>query len=298
MTALYSVGPMGRLDARPVGRFDFSRGALAADRAAIAHDSLSHCRLCAHECGVNRLLASSGICRAGAEARIFSAQMEVSDELELSPVFAIAFSGCDLRCDFCITGAESWNAKAGQLLPLSLVAQRACSALEKGARTIMILGGEPTIHLAAALELVSLLPDSARLVWKTNAHGSAEARALLDGIFDVWVADYKFGNDACAARLAHVPNYTRTVRENLAWAYAYTDLIVRHLAMPGHIDCCWRPVAEWLATELPGVKVNLRTGFWPAWRSSKHRELRGTCSAEETAAGEAIARHYNLRLIV
>ena len=82
----------------------------------------------------------------------------------------------------------------------------------------MILGGEPTIHLPTALEIVAALPDDARLVWKTNAHGSAQARKLLDGMFDVWLADFKFGNDDCARRLARVADYGRVVRENLLWA--------------------------------------------------------------------------------
>ena len=50
------------------------------------------------------------------------------------------------------------------------------------------------------------LPDAATLVWKTNGHGNGQARALLDGLFDVWVIDYKFGNDRCARRLARIPD--------------------------------------------------------------------------------------------
>jgi putative pyruvate formate lyase activating enzyme len=185
------------------------------------------------------------------------------------------------------------------------------------------LGGEPTIHLHAALELVAALPDTARLVWKTNAHGSAEARELLDGMFDIWLADFKFGNDVCALRLARVPDYSRVVRGNLLWfagaerhesrcgdgpfpsnlrgrtvsAPAYGELIVRHLLMPGHVDCCWRPVAEWLAENLPGVKVNLRSGFWPAWHSSRHPELRGTVPAGENERAFELARQLGLNLI-
>jgi putative pyruvate formate lyase activating enzyme len=161
----------------------------------------------------------------------------------------------------------------------------------------MVLGGEPTIHLPAALELISLLPDDARLVWKTNAHGSATARALLDGIFDVWLADYKFGNDACAQRLAKISGYTDVVRENLLWANGNSELIVRHLLMPGHVECCWRPVAEWLAENLPGAKVNLRAGFWPAWKASRHAELRGTVSDAETKLAWRLAEELNLNLI-
>ena len=233
----------------------------------------------------------------GAETKFFSAQAEVSDELELNPTFAVAMSGCDLRCDFCITGADSWNPRAGAGLNINEMAARAKQALDRGARTVMVLGGEPTINLHAALELVAALPDSARLVWKTNAHGSAQARELLDGMFDVWLADFKFGNDVCARRLAKVADYVGIVQENLLWANEHSELIVRHLLMPGHVDCCWRPVVEWLAEHLPGVKVNLRAGFWPAWKSARHAELRGTVSTGETGRAWEIAREYRLNLI-
>jgi len=274
-----------------------SRSFLARERAAAARAALAECRLCAHECGVNRLVGPAGLCHAGAEARFFSAQVEVSDELELIPTFAIALSGCDLRCDFCITGAPSWNPRLGEPLRLENLVERADAALAKGARTVMILGGEPTVHLHTALEIVAALPDDVKLVWKTNAHGSATARELLDGMFDVWLADYKFGNDACAQRLAKVSDYVRVVRENLLWANEHSELIVRHLLMPGHIDCCWRPVAEGLAENLPGVKVNLRSGFWPAWHAARHSELRGTVSKTESEHAAQIARDHNLNLV-
>ncbi|MDQ6630852.1 MAG: radical SAM protein, partial [Verrucomicrobiota bacterium] len=248
-------------------------------------------------CGVNRLTGEQGLCHAGAGARFFSAQIEVSDELELIPTFAIALSGCDLRCSFCITGKESWNPNAGEILDKHTISERAIRALKNGASSVMILGGEPSIHLPDALEIVSLLPDDATLIWKTNAHGSAETRELLDSMFDIWVADYKFGNDACAQRLARVPNYNEIVRENLLWANENSELIVRHLVMPGHVECCWKPIAKWFGENLPRVKVNLRTGFWPARKAHKHVELRGTTSCAETDFANAIAREYELNLI-
>ena len=275
----------------------FGRSALARQRAEAARAALADCKLCAHECGVNRLAGTAGLCHAGTDTRVFSAQVEVSDELELIPTFAIALSGCDLRCDFCITGGPSWNPRLGEALSVETIADRARTALARGVRTVMILGGEPTVHLHTALEIVAALPDDATLVWKTNAHGSASARELLDGMFDVWLADYKFGNDACAQRLAKVSDYNRVIRENLIWANGHSELIVRHLLMPGHVECCWRPVAEWLAENLPGVKVNLRSGFWPAWHAARHGELRGTVSKNETQAAWQIARECNMNLI-
>lgn len=274
-----------------------SRAELARERAETARAALANCCLCAHDCGVNRLAGERGLCRATAETRVFSAQVEVADELELIPTFAIALSGCDLRCDFCITGAQSWNPRAGELLSAEVLAAGAVVALEDGARTIMILGGEPTIHLPAVLEIVAALPDTARLVWKTNAHGSAQARALLDGVFDVWLADYKFGSDGCAKRLAHIARYEETVRENLLWADEHADLIVRHLLMPGHVECCWQPIAEWLSANLPAVKVSLRSGFWPAWHAARHAELCGTVSRTEADRAWSIACENGLRMI-
>jgi putative pyruvate formate lyase activating enzyme len=278
-------------------RIQGRRAAIAAERAALARADLANCRFCAHDCGVNRLAGPAGLCHAGSEARIFSAQVEVSDELELVPTFAIALSGCDLRCDFCITGAPSWNPRLGEPLRMRELTSRAKAALAKGARTVMILGGEPTVHLPDALEIVAAMPEDAKLVWKTNAHGSAHARELLDGMFDIWIADYKFGNDACAKRLARVPDYTRIVRENILWASEHTELIIRHLLMPGHLECCWRPVAEWIAANLPGVKVNLRSGFWPAWHAGRHPELRRTVHNVEMQEAWNAANTFGLRLI-
>lgn len=297
-----------------------SRREMARQRLPLARAALADCHLCAHHCGVNRLAGKRGLCKAGTQARVFSAQVEVADELELIPTFAIALSGCDLRCAFCITGEASWNPRVGEEFSAEELAAEASVALANGARTVMILGGEPTIHLPTVLEIVAALPDDAKLVWKTNAHATAEARALLDGLFDVWLADYKFGNDYCARRIARVSDYTRIVQENLRWVAGgqesearsqksdaeiknskfriqHSELIVRHLLLPGHVECCWRPIAAWLAAEMPGVKVSLRSEYFPAWQASRHVEMRGTVSESERRTARVIASDYGLNFV-
>ena len=97
--------------------------------------------------------------------------------------------------------------------------------------------------------------------------------------------------------MAKVSDDVRIVQANLLWAHEHSELIVRHLLMPGYIDCCWRPVADWVAAELRGVTVNLRPGFWPAWRAARHPELRGTVSAHECNRAFEIARERSLSLI-
>src|SRR5664280_686194 len=112
------------------------RRVIALERVPLAHAALSACRLCPHDCGVNRLADERGRCHAGATARVFSAQVEVGDELELIPTFAIAFSGCDMRCAFCITGADSWNPQRGEPFDPTGLAAKATKALQLGASTV------------------------------------------------------------------------------------------------------------------------------------------------------------------
>lgn len=67
---------------------------------------------------------------------------------------------------------------------------------------------------------------------------------MLDGVVAVYVADFKFGNDDCADRIARVKNYTAIVTRNLKIVAEQSDLIVRHLLLPGHFDYCFRPIVE------------------------------------------------------
>jgi len=146
---------------------------------------------------------------------------------------------------------------------------------EQGARTLQWVGGEPTIHLSAILEAMAGCEDLPPVVWKSDFHGTSDAFALLDGVVDVYLADFKFGNDACARRIAGVDDYVRVVTRNLITAADQGDLIVRHLLLPGHYDCCFLPVAAWLGANLPGVKFSVRDGYLPSWQADRHTELAG-----------------------
>ena len=87
--------------------------------------------------------------------------------------------------------------------------------MRRGARTLQWVGGEPTIHLPAILRAMAAADHLPPVVWKSDFHFTPEALALLDGVVDIYIADYKFGNDACARRLSGIENYTAIVRRNL-----------------------------------------------------------------------------------
>jgi putative pyruvate formate lyase activating enzyme len=172
--------------------------------------------------------------------------------------------------------------------------------LKNGAKSIMFLGGEPTVHVPELLRLIAELPDNATLILKTNACVSDMTRKYLDGLFDVWLADYKFGNGKCAGQLAALKpgfDYAGTVQSNLEWAADRSDLIIRHQLMPGHVECCWRPVAEWISRHLPDVKVSLRDAYWPLSGSATNPELTRLVSDEERKLACSIVNDYRLNLV-
>ncbi len=145
--------------------------------------------------------------------------------------------------------------------------------------------------------------DLPPVVWKSDFHFTPEALDLLTGVVDVFVADFKFGNDACAHRLSGINHYLSIVTRNLLAARSRGRLIVRHLLLPGHDECCWKPIAAWLAEHLPDVEVSIRGGFMPRWRSTHFAELgrpldtggattRGTHRSKDAIEGDPMKKAY------
>ena len=119
----------------------------------------------------------------------------------------------------------------------------------------------------------------------------------LSGTVDVFVADFKFGNDACAKRLAGVDNYVSIVGRNLRLAADRADLIVRHLLLPGHFDCCFRPIVAWMQEHLPAAKVSIRDGYLPKWQAARHGELSRPLANGLGDAARELATAAGLNLI-
>jgi putative pyruvate formate lyase activating enzyme len=269
---------------------------LAHARSARVRAALASCRLCAWRCGVSRLQGPAGACRCDRTTRVFHEGVVPAGEKDLVPTYAISLSGCNMTCAFCRTGVNSQDGRSGDPLNVDAVITR-IQRLAPLLRSVTILGGEPSVHLDGALEIAARIPRSLPLVWETNALSSPEGRRFLKGIPDIILADYKYGNDRCAFRLADVPRYTAAVQTTLRWARRTSRLIVRHLLMPGHWDCCLVPVIEWLAQRMPEVPVSLMTSFVPAHRALTRAELGRTIRRDEAVKARRLLAARGLPLV-
>lgn len=91
-----------------------------------------------------------------------------------------------------------------------------------------------------------------------------EAMKILRLLIDVWLPDFKFGPGRCAITLARTPRYWETVTGNLALIHDWgEDFTIRHLVMPNHVECCTKPVLDWVAENAPGAPVNIMDQYHP-----------------------------------
>ena len=264
---------------------------------SLAREQLRHCVLCEHRCRVNRSAGERGRCRAGTGARVYRHRVELGEEEELIPSHVFYLSGCDLRCDFCIAGEDAFDVRRGAWLDGGLLQRAIADGKRQGARNIQWLGGEPTVHLPAILAAMTDCSDLPPVIWKSNFHMTPLVFDLLDGIVTLYVADFKFGNDSCARRLARVDNYLAIVTRNLRLASIRTGLMVRHLLMPGHLECCTLAIIDWVAENLPEVKFSLRYGYLPAYRAHQHPELGQYVAPRDAEIASQQAQRAGLMLI-
>ncbi|HEX8342808.1 MAG TPA: radical SAM protein [Tepidisphaeraceae bacterium] len=265
--------------------------------AARCHDRA--CMLCEHRCGAARDSGERGPCKAGTEARVFRHRVEYGEEAELVPSHLFYLSGCDLRCVFCIAGLDAFDPSRGGVLTSEWFNACVEWGRGQGARNIQWVGGEPTIHLPRVLEVMALCPKLPPVVWKSDFYGTPEAFDLLEGVVDVYVADLKFGNEACAKRLSGVDGYMPIVCRNLLRVAQQpaARLIVRHLLLPGHEECCYRPILHWLRAHLPQVPLSLRDSYMPSWRAKRFDELSAPLSPRAGSAARGLAAAFNLTVI-
>lgn len=261
---------------------------------------LDDCHLCPHHCGPARATAQ-GVCRVGRQSYIASEMLHMGEESPLRPAHAIFFSGCTATCTFCTAAKFAFRPTYGVAVKPTQLAERIRRRQEEGARSICFIGGDPAPHIPFIIETLSLLGADRRVpaVLNSNFYLSHAALDLLDGYIDIYLPDLKFGpalNDSdCGDTLGGMPNYWDIVTGCIEYVYEQgRRLIVRHLLMPGHMECCTRPVLNWLA-QRPGIEVSLLTQYLAP--AHVRGPLAVMLSEDQIQQAVALAQQLDLKLV-
>lgn len=242
----------------------------------IAMRILRMCRFCEWKCGVDRMYANRGVCRLSTTSYVHSWFLHIGEEAPLVPSGTIFYGSCNFKCVFC----QNWdisqeNPYGGvEVDPRSLyVIQRELRV--NGARNINHVGGEPTPNLHNILASLKHLDVNVPQLWNSNFYMSEEAMGLLSHVIDIWLPDFKYGNNECALRLSKVPRYIDVITRNLRTAIEWGDMIIRHLVLPNHIECCSKPILKWIATNIQRdrVIVNIMDQYRPEYKAHEYSDI-------------------------
>jgi len=267
----------------------------ARARAALAR--LASCEVCPRRCGTNRLKDERGFCRIGRLARVASFAPHFGEEPPLvgsSGSGTIFFSGCNLACVFC-QNYDISQQDHGQDVSADALASMMLQLQDLGCHNINFV--TPTHVVPQILEaLVLAIDDGLRvpLVYNSGGYDSVKTVQLLDGIFDIYMPDAKYGSDDVALKYSGAPDYTHIMKTAIKEMHrqvgdlimdedgvATRGLLVRHLVLPGDLAGS-AEVVRFLSEEIsPNTYLNVMAQYRPEYKACRFPELNRRISAKE-----------------
>jgi len=240
---------------------------------------LEKCTVCPRKCGVDRIRGEKGFCRAGGLPEISSYGPHFGEERPLvgrGGSGTIFMTYCNLGCIFCQNYPIS-RLGDGYAVSYEELSRIMVGLQRKGCHNINFVSPShfvpEILHaLPRAIELGLTVP----LVYNTGGYDSVAALKLLEGIFDIYMPDFKYAQGDVAAQLSQAPDYPQVAREGLKEMHrqvgdlvmdeegiALRGLLVRHLVLPEGLVGT-REAMHFLSTEISkDTYVNIMDQYYP-----------------------------------
>jgi len=246
----------------------------------IADKIFECCCFCEKNCMVDRRI-ETGSCQVS-KPYVSSEFLHMGEERPLVPSHTIFFSGCNFKCVYCQNSDISQHPNHGMNLEPEKLAKIIDLRRKQGSMNVNFVGGEPTPNLSYIIRTMKKTKENIPVVWNSNLYLSEHAMNLLNGFADLYLTDFKYGNNECAEDLSGISNYTEVVRRNHKLAFEAGEMIIRHLVIPNHIECCSKPLIKWISDNLGlDVVLNIMSQYRPVYHASEHKDLSNLPSPDE-----------------
>lgn len=271
---------------------------------------LEDCHLCPRNCRVNRFQGEKGVCRVGSLPMVSSFHAHFGEERPLVGYYGsgtIFLTYCNLKCLFC-QNYDISHMGEGSEVSLKELGAMMINLMRQGCHNINFV--TPT-HQAA--QIVSALPYAIEkgleipLVYNCGGYESLETIKLLDGVFDIYMPDFKYGNNAAAKELSAAPDYVEIAKESIKEMHrqvgdlkidkrgiAERGLLIRHLVLPQGLAGT-REVMRFIAKEISqNSYVNIMDQYRPCYKAFEHPPMNRRITSEEFEEAVRIAREEGL----
>jgi putative pyruvate formate lyase activating enzyme len=268
---------------------------------------LKNCRVCPRNCGINRY-ESTGYCRSGHNLKINIWQKHFGEEPFISGdqgSGTIFFSGCNLCCRFCQNYLISQQ-DFGEEYTVEQVMEIMLQLQSQGVHNInLVTPTHYSVQLKEAIIMAKKQGLTIPIVWNSNSYEKVETLRSLEGLIDIYLADFKYGDNAKAARYSAAISYWETAIKALcemhrqvgnikldAHKIATGGLAVRILVLPENINST-EIVLRWLRENLgTAIYISLMSQYYPAWQALNIPELsRSLNNAEYETALELVEKY-------
>ncbi len=256
----------------------------------IANKYLESCIFCERKCGVNRIENEKGYCFLTKDSFVSSAFLHMGEESVLIPSGTIFFQSCNFGCVFCQNYdiSQAWKGTRDIEDIASKVDDRNLAALaeklvDKGAININYVGGDPIPNLHTIVGSLNHQTSNICQLWNSNFYLTDKALSLIIDFMDFWLPDFKYGNNKCGEKYSGVKNYYDVVARNHKRIHdgGSGEIIIRHLVLPNHVECCSKPILDYIAKQIPKCVVNVMGQYRPQYKAYDYDEINRTPSSKE-----------------
>ena len=256
-----------------------------------------HCTLCPRECGVNRNKGQRGYCRTGAELLVARAALHMWEEPCLSGKRGsgtVFFAGCAMGCVFC-QNHDIARGERGKIISVERLSAIFLELQEKGAHNINLVTPSHYVPpIALALRRAKTQGLNIPVVFNSSGYEKRETLALLEGLVDIYLPDFKYWDPAIARRYSQAPDYAAVAKEALAEMLRQTGMpqydeegmllrgtIVRHLSLPGSLGDS-KDILEYLKDTYGGkITVSIMNQYTPMPAMGNFPEINRKVTPEE-----------------
>ncbi|HWU38415.1 MAG TPA: radical SAM protein, partial [Candidatus Acidoferrum sp.] len=278
-------------------------------RATAAEQLLQPCRVCPRECLAQRLQGTTGVCGVAEHALVSSYGPHFGEE---RPLVGVGGSGtiflahCNLRCVFC-QNFEISQQEGGRVVSAKELAQMMLQLQGMGCHNINFV--TPTHQAPQILKALPIAVEGGLqvpLVYNCGGYESLDMLQLLDGVFDIYMPDFKYADADTAKKYSQVEDYPEVAKAALRLMHrqvgdltldrrgiARRGLLVRHLILPNNLAGT-AEVVLFLAGLSEDTYVNIMGQYRPCYRAHEYPPLARRPTRAELDEARQLARTAGL----